>query len=190
MKNLILFLKIIIFATIVFIIILEAIIIVGGRNNYSDDANYIIVLGAKLHGDRPSKSLKYRMDIALDKMKQNPNTILIATGGQGDDETIPEAIAIKNYFLKNGIDGSRIMVEDKSTNTNENFKFARKLINKKGNIKVNVVSNKYHICRAKILAGRNGFEPYGLPAKTPKSVFLKSYLRESLALVKSFILDK
>ncbi|WP_101773092.1 YdcF family protein [Peptostreptococcus faecalis] len=179
----------ILFSLIVFIF-LESVIFFGGRDNHSKDSKYIIVLGAKLHGSRPSKSLLYRMETALEYMKRHPKTILIATGGQGSDETIPESKAISDYFIKNGIDKSRILTENKSTNTFENLKFARKLISQNGNIKVNIVSNRYHLFRAKLLASRNGFEPYSIPAKTPKSVILQSYLRESLALIKSYLLDR
>ncbi|MEG0250047.1 MAG: YdcF family protein [Peptostreptococcus sp.] len=171
-------------------LILEAIIIYGGRNNYNEDADYIMVLGAKLHGDRPSKSLKYRMEAALEYMQKDPELILIATGGQGHDESIPEGQAIKKYFISKGIDESRILVEDKSENTFENMKMSREMIEKDGRIKVNIVSNKYHIFRAKMLAQRNNFDPYGVPAKTPESVLIKSYLREALALVKSYIFDR
>lgn len=162
----------------------------SGKNEFSSDAEYIIVLGAKLHGKRPSRSLLYRMDKAVYYLKKEPKMKLIATGGQGSDEDISEGEAIRQYAVSKGISSDRIIVEDKSTNTYENFKFSRKLLNKHGKIKINVVSNRYHILRSKILASRNGFIPYGVPAKTPSSVVISSYLRESAALVKSFFFDK
>ncbi len=182
-------LKIISIALLSTIVILEGIILWGSRNNFSTEAKYIIVLGAKLHGSKPSKSLLYRMNTALVYMKRYPNMKLIATGGKGSDETIPEALAIKNYFLNKGIDSDRIIVEDKSKNTFENLKFSRGLIKEKGKVKVNIVTNRYHVLRAKILAKRNNFEAYGVPSKTPEKVIIKSYLRESLAIIKSFFLD-
>ena len=185
-----LILKSVVIAVLSIIIILEGIIFWGSRNNFSPDAEYIIVLGAKLHGSKPSKSLLYRMNTALDYMKQYPNMKLIATGGKGSDELIPEAIAIRNYFLKNGISSDRIIVEDKSENTFENMKFSRKLIKENGKVKVNIVTNRYHIIRAKMLAKRNDFIAFGVPSRTPKKVLIKSYLRESMALIKSFFLDK
>ena len=190
MNKLVFFIKTSFLIFISIIILLEAIIIYGSRNNYNSDSDYIMVLGAKLHGDRPSRSLKYRMDTALGYMQSNPNLILIATGGQGYDETIAEGQAIKKYFISKGINENRILVEDKSENTFENMKLSRKMIKKDGMIKINIVSNRYHILRSKMLASRNNFEAYGIPAKTPKSVLVKSYLREALALVKSSIFDR
>lgn len=172
------------------ILILESIIIYGSRNNYNKDADYIMVLGAKLHGDRPSKSLMYRMETALEYMKADEDLVLIASGGQGHDETIAEGDAIKNFFISKGITQNRIIVENQSKNTFENMKMSRDLIKKDGKIKINIVSNKYHIFRAKILARRNNFEAYGISAKTPRPVLLKSYLRESLAIIKSYIFDR
>ena len=182
--------KIIFLAFLTLIVILEGIILYGGRNNFCPKAGYIIVLGAKLHGDRPSKSLLNRMNAALGYMRQYPHMKLIATGGRGSDELIEEAAAIKKYFMENGIPESRIILEDKSENTFENLKFARELIPEKGTVKANIVTNNYHILRAKILAERNGFKAYGVPAKTPKKVLVKSYFREALALVKSYVFDR
>lgn len=184
------FLKYVILPTVLIIVLLELIILYGGRNNFNSDADYIVVLGAKLHGDKPSKSLVFRMDKAIYYLKKYPDMKLIATGGQGSDETIPEGVAIRNYCLKKGIESSRILVEKKSENTFENLKFSRNMINKNGPIKINIVSNNYHILRSKMLAKRCGFIPYGIPSKTPKTVLIKSYLRESLALVKSYIFDR
>lgn len=188
--KLLLIVKIVFLTFISIILILEGMIIYGSRNNFSPDAEYIMVLGAKLHGSKPSRSLLNRMNTALVYMKRYPNMKLIATGGQGSDELIPETLAIKNFFLEKGISPDRILLEDKSENTFENMKFARELIDKKGPVKVNIVSNNYHILRAKMLAERNNFQAYGVPAKTPKTVLLKSYFREALALVKSYFLDR
>lgn len=191
MKSKLIFIsKFILIAFLFIIFSLECIILYGGRNNFSPDAQYIVVLGAKLHGDRPSKSLMNRMTAALYYMKKYPTMKLIATGGRGDDELIEEAEAIKRFFIDHGISKERILVENKSENTFENLKFARELIHEKGPVKINIVTNNYHILRAKILAKRNGFIPYGVPAKTPPKVVVKSYFREALALIKSYIFDR
>lgn len=174
---------------ILFFIVTEIMIYFGGRSTYNSDAKYIIVLGAKLHGDRPSKSLKYRMDVALKIMNNNKNIKLIASGGKGEDEKIPEAHAIRDYFINNGISEDRIIVEDKSTNTFENLSFSLNLIPEKENVAINIVSNRYHLLRSKILAKRVSFVPYSVPARTPKTVLFKSYIREFVALYKSLLLD-
>ncbi|WP_331654104.1 hypothetical protein, partial [Peptostreptococcus russellii] len=55
--KLLLIVKIVFLTFISIILILEGMIIYGSRNNFSPDAEYIMVLGAKLHGSKPSRSL-------------------------------------------------------------------------------------------------------------------------------------
>jgi len=53
------------------------------------DADEMIILGAKLNGADLSLALKFRMDTALTYLKHNPNTQVIVSGGQGENEFIP-----------------------------------------------------------------------------------------------------
>ena len=55
-----------------------------------------------------------------------------------------------------------------------------------------IVSNGFHLTRAKMLAGRIGYENVSTLA-APSSLVpsrLKMYIREPLALVKSFVFDR
>lgn len=180
--------------TIIFLlsfIIIEGLIIIEGRKLEVPDVDYVIVLGARLYDDRPSPALVERLKVAKDYLIENQNVKVVVTGGQGKDETIPEAHAMKKYLVDNDIQGSRIIVEDKATSTYENMKFSKELIRKETfePVKVLVVTNKHHIFRAKILAERQGLEAYGLPAKIPPSILEKSYIREYFAVIKSTIFD-
>lgn len=162
-------------------------------HNYPDEpADYLIVLGARLYGDIPSPSLRNRLDIAVENLKEYPETKVVVSGGQGKDELIPEAEAMKKYLVDKGIKAERIIIEDKSTNTIENIRFSLEKINQEDpsdNRDLIVVTNKYHIFRAKFLAKRAGVEVRGLPAEIPPSVVVSSYVREYLAVLKSGIFD-
>lgn len=162
-------------------------------HNYPDSpADYLIVLGARLYGDIPSSSLKNRLDIAVDHLNQHPNTKAVVSGGQGEDEWISEAKAMKIYIVKQGIDSERILVESKSTNTLENIRFSLEKIEEhesSDGIDIIIVTNKYHIFRAKFIAKRVGLEVRGLPAEIPPTVIISSYFREYLAVLKSGIFD-
>jgi uncharacterized SAM-binding protein YcdF (DUF218 family) len=151
------------------------------------NADYIIVLGARVKGTVPSLALQFRIDHAADYLKKNPDTIVIASGGKGPGEDISEAESIKNELIDHGINESRILLEDKSTTTYENIGFSKKLIPKNAEIGL-VVTNDFHIFRAKMIANNEGLELSGLPAKTPIQALFKSYVREYLALTKFFIL--
>ena len=174
-------------------LIIEGLILINGRKQSEEEVNYLIVLGARLYGDIPSPALVERLKIAKSYLIENKDIKVIVSGGQGADELIPEAEAMKRYLIDNGIAENRIILEDKSTSTFENLKFSLDLINdtkSNGNPKILIATNKYHIFRSKFIAKRLGMDPYGLPAKIPPSIIIKSYIREYFAVIKSFVLDK
>jgi uncharacterized SAM-binding protein YcdF (DUF218 family) len=152
----------------------------------SENVDYIIILGARVKGTEPSLSLQYRIDAAADYLKRNTNTVAIASGGMGQGEDISEAEAIKRGLISQGIDKSRIILEDQSTDTVENLNFSKKMLpnNMKHGL---VVSNDFHIFRSKMIAKDQGLKLSGLPAKTPSVAIPKSYTREYLAVTKYFL---
>ena len=131
-----------------------------------ENADYIIVLGARVKGTVPSLALQFRIDQAAEYLKKNINTIVIASGGQGPGEDISEAESIKRELVAHGIDESRILLEDQSTDTYENIGFSKKFIPRDAR-KGLIVTNDFHIYRAKMIAKNEGLEISGLPAKTP-----------------------
>lgn len=185
---------IIIFSLFLFsFIIIEGLIIFEGRKTESKEVDYIIVLGARLYGEIPSPSLLQRLKVALMYLENNKDTKVIVSGGQGLDEDVPEAYAMKKYLLSKGIEKDRIIMEDKSTNTFENLRFSLdkiREIDNRENIEVFIATNKYHIFRSKFLAKRLGMKPYGLPAKIPPTTKIYAYIREYFGVIKSFFYDK
>ncbi|WP_411256509.1 YdcF family protein [Neobacillus niacini] len=150
------------------------------------DADYLIILGARVKGEIPSLSLQYRIDAAADYMKNNKETIAIASGGQGPGEDISEAEAIKAGLLAHGISSNRIILEDRSTDTVENIRFSKKLI--PDHLETGLaVTNDFHLYRAKLIAKDQGLNLQGLPAETPLVAIPKSYLREYLAITKYYL---
>jgi uncharacterized SAM-binding protein YcdF (DUF218 family) len=149
-------------------------------------ADYIIILGARVKGEIPSLALQYRIDAAANYMKKNKETIAIASGGQGPGEDITEAEAIKKGLLVHGISSNRIILEDKSTDTVENIRFSKKLIPDLLETGL-LVTNDYHLYRAKSIAKDQGLNLQGIPAETPTIAIPKSYLREYLAITKYYL---
>ncbi|MEH7438276.1 YdcF family protein [Neobacillus drentensis] len=149
-------------------------------------ADYIIVLGARVKGTVPSLAFASRIKAAASYLKENENTIAIASGGKGPGEDISEAECIKRELIKLGISEPRILLEDRSTDTYENIKYSMKLIPKNAQSGL-VVTNTFHIYRAVSIARDQGLEVEGLPAKTPVQAFVKSYTREYLAITKFYL---
>lgn len=150
-----------------------------------NNISHLIVLGAQVKGKKMSLSLANRAKAALDYLEKHPETNVIVTGGQGEGEDISEAEALKRYFLENGIKESRILIEDRSTTTIENIRFAKELYKIDEAI---IVSNDFHLYRALKIAKKEGINGYPLAAETPNIAKPKMYVREYAALLKFYLL--
>ncbi len=176
----------IIFGLSLFIFLLvEALIIYTGNRAYKEASyDYIIVLGAKVNGDKPCLALKYRLDAALDYLKNNDDVNVIVSGGKGIDESYPESQVMKDYLIKNGIAAERIIEESKSTTTNENFSFSHEIT---GDANILVATNDFHMFRALGIAKRHGYNAEPLNAETPNIIKIQMHLREFPATILSYL---
>lgn len=86
----------------IFLVILSLII---SKMNVTPVKNldYIIVLGAQVKESGPSVVLRYRLDRAVSYLKENDNTLVIVSGGQGANEKATEASVMKEYLVNNAM---------------------------------------------------------------------------------------
>ncbi|MGI6622688.1 MAG: ElyC/SanA/YdcF family protein [Acetivibrionales bacterium] len=183
-----------IFCLLIFITI-EALIITDPYTHGTDEAgevDTVIVLGCGIWPDgRPTLALAMRLDKAIEYYRENPHVKIVVSGGQGPNEPYPEAVAMRDYLIKRGIPEEKIINEENSTSTRENFEFSRKVMNIPDDKieKIIFVTSDFHIFRARILARRFGFDAYAIAAPTPRVILLNSYLREFFAFIKSMLVD-
>lgn len=166
----------------------------GKRSNIDDISKIdtVIVLGAGLWGDQVSPQLELRLITAYELLKANPDIIAVTSGGQGPDELVTEAKAMKDYLVNLGIDENRIIEEDMSTSTYENLKFSFDVLNK-NNIEYNnpaIVTTNFHIYRAKMLSKRLGVNAEGLAAPNIRRIIVKNNIREVFALIKDYLFSR
>jgi uncharacterized SAM-binding protein YcdF (DUF218 family) len=129
------------------------------------DETTVIILGCKVNGTQPSYALWNRTDNAVKYLEEHPDAVAILSGGQGRDEGISEAAAMQGIFEEAGIDKSRYFIEDKSTSTDENMAYSKRIIEENGLSKRVVIStHDYHQKRAAMIAKKNGLDPVSLPA--------------------------
>lgn len=162
-----------------------------GQTPIADGSNeYLIILGAKVKPNgTPSLSLQNRLEVAIEYLKQYEHVQVIVSGGQGDDEPTTEASVMADYLKEAGINSLRIHLEEKSTSTYENLLYSKALLPENVN-EITIISNDFHLTRAKYLAKVIGLEADVLPAPTPNSVKSESLIRERLALLKTYIMGK
>ena len=140
-------------------------------------ADYIIVLGAGVIGTRVTPLLAARIDKGIELLHDNPDAVLILSGGQGPGEDIAEGEAMARYAEQKGVDLGKIIVEGKSTSTEENLLFSRELMDR-DRPRVIVVTTAYHVFRALLLAKQQGLKCVGFGAKTKWYFTLNALIRE------------
>lgn len=147
----------------------------------------IVVLGCAVHGERPSAVLEYRLQAAYEYHLQQPAALLVVCGGQGAGEDISEAEAMRRWLTAKGVPEAQILCEDQSTSTEENFAFAKTLLEQRGvkaDSPVVYVTNGFHCYRAGKYAAAAGFtQAAALPAAISWTQVLPCYLREVFAVV-------
>jgi uncharacterized SAM-binding protein YcdF (DUF218 family) len=173
---------------LIFLFVESSIIANGFKTNIDKKSDYIIVLGARVKGYDLSLALKYRLDKAYEYLTNNKGTKAILSGGKGKGENISEAEAMSRYLFTRGISKDRLILEDKSTNTDENIINSFKIINKYNkDANVIVVTSRFHILRSKMIAKDNGKSIEGIGVKTKAYLVPSYYLREFFAVVLEFI---
>ncbi|WP_050614923.1 YdcF family protein [Bacillus testis] len=160
----------------------------AGKDKVPEHLDYVIILGTKVNGETPSLALRERIQTAAHYLRDNPSTIAIASGGQGPNEGISEAQAIKTALIEEGIEENRIRMESKSTTTKENIAYSKKLIPDIEQKSGAIVTNQFHLYRALLIANDHHLDSYGIAAKTPAAVKVKLYIREYLATTKYYLL--
>lgn len=168
---------------------IEGLILHGTKDKPGDDARVLIVLGAGIRGTQPSATLQSRLDAALEYLNAHPGCVAVVSGGQGRDEQVSEASVMAAYLKRRGVAGERILLEDRSRNTQENLAFSRAVLAENGlSGPVTVVSSDFHLFRVRRLAARAGFTDIGtLGAPLPFAWLIPgTYVREFGSVVLMF----
>lgn len=116
-----------------------------------------VVLGAEVKPWGASALLQQRIDAAERYLKAHPKAAAVLTGGQGKTEPMSEAQCMYENLVKQGISPSRLLIEEKATNTKENIEYSYKIIKDKNlNKDMAIVTDSYHQFRAWIIAEKQG----------------------------------
>ena len=165
--------------------------IYGRNDNATLEEKTVIVLGCGIRGERVSVGLAKRLDKAYSYHLQNPDAMIIVSGGQGPQEDISEALAMKRYLVLKGIPEEKIIMEDKSTSTITNFKYSHEIMKEKGlsSDSVVFVTNGYHVYRAASYAKAEGLSVTHLGTGIIWYTIPMNYMREMLAVLKMWVFD-
>ena len=149
------------------------------------DFDYVIIHGAGLlEGERVSRLLADRLDKAIEVYRKDPTPPkLIPSGGQGADESLSEAEAMKNYLIAHGIPASDIIVEDTSTTTFENLQNSKRILDGiEGRKYTALVTSNYHVYRALRYCSKIGLNCTGIGSHVAFYYWPSALIREFIAI--------
>ena len=172
---------------VVCFLLIEGCVISGFFQQGEEKLDYIIVLGAQVYEHGPSLVLQYRLDEAIEYLKDNSDTVCIVSGGKGYNEPFAEAVGMADYLKKNGVAEDRIILETKSSTTGQNILYSMKLMEEDAS--VGIVTNNFHMFRALQIAKKQGLKNVcGIAAKSTPLYLPNNMLREFFAMIKFFVL--
>lgn len=136
---------------------------VAGRDQ-SHVAEAIVVLGAAQYNGRPSKVFKARLDHALQLYQDGYSRTIITTGSYGGDPNFSEAQVGTQYLAERGVDEADIITEQASVTTHDSIRAISDIVKSKQWKTVLVVSDGFHLYRAKEMFADEGIKAYTSPA--------------------------
>lgn len=150
------------------------------------NCDFVLILGAGLlEGRRVSPLLAGRLDKGIRAYEMSGRKAkMIVSGGQGNDETIPEAQAMKEYLLRHSIPEQDILSEDRSKNTMENMRYSKRIMDERmKSYSCIFVTSDYHVFRAATYARRIGLKAEGVGCRTAFYYWPNAFIREYIALI-------
>lgn len=184
------------------------------ENSHKKDYDYIIVFGAGI-SEGKNTIMNSRLDTAIEYAKKYGRCKFVLTGARGEKEPIEEAIYMRNYMASSGISDSRLIIDTKSVNTNQNIFNSLTLIrndvmkrNRRENIitrpfknvedrfdldflNIGFMSSDFHLTRINMMAKKYGiYRPYNISCTTQMLYKPYLYIREDLSLIKALVLDE
>ena len=162
----------------------------AARNSPAPDKDFIVILGCWFRKDGSLPPLlKDRVDKALafwrrQKEATGREACFIPSGGQGPDESMPEAEAMRQYLLSQDVPARLIRPEAASKNTFENMSFSKEIIREKDpEARVVFSTTSYHVFRSGIWANLAGLSAEGIGSKTKWWYWPNAFMRETAGLL-------
>ena len=131
-------------------------------------ADVILVLGGGLQRNgAPGFALTRRSAWAAGLWRDGAAPMVLCSGGVGIDRPRSEAEGCRDVLIANGVPESAIVLEMNSKSTEENAAFSRPILEANGWTRVILVSDGYHLLRARWIFAHEGITIWQSPAPPP-----------------------
>lgn len=141
------------------------------------ESDVAIVLGAATYDGEVSPVFRERINHAVELYKNGTVKVIIMTGGIGEGNSISDALAGKNYAVSKGVKEEHILIEEKSTITQENLIYSKEIMDNNGYETALLVSDPLHMKRAMLLAENSGIDCNSSPTTTSRYISVKSKIK-------------
>lgn len=150
-------------------------------------SDVILVLGAQVKPDGlPSVALERRLTLALDRYQANPQ-VIICCGGRAGTEPRAEGDVMRDWLIQRGAAEGDVIAETASTNTRENLRYARAIMEQLHLSQALVVTSDYHVARALALCRQENVNATGAGSPSKPEYFIKNHIREGLSWIKFWL---
>lgn len=155
-------------------------------NDFSEfaDADCILILGAKIWGDKPSPMLNDRIQVGINLYLDGVAPKIIMSGDHGRKD-YDEVNVMKKFAIDKGVPSEDIFMDHAGFSTYDSIYRAKAIFQSK---KIIIVTQEYHLSRALYIANKLGLEAIGVPSD-PRKYSGQAYreIREILARDKDFV---
>jgi len=135
-----------------------------GQRERAVPSDVVVVLGARvLPGGQPSPALRARIEKAVELYHQGLAPRLLFSGGVGVNPP-SEARVMRDLAVRLGVPAEACLLEEQSHSTEQNARFSADVLRSLGAKRVVVVSDPYHLLRARQYFRLQGFEVATSPA--------------------------
>lgn len=156
-----------------------------GEQDSAEPSDIIIVLGSGLREDgRPGPALLRRSRHGAALWHEGFAPLILCTGGQSEYYPRTEAAACREILLTAGLPDEAILLKERSRSTEENAIYSKQLLDELGLSQVVLVSDSFHMLRARWLFQKQGIEPYASPVPADRLRDMRVY---PAAIIREFV---
>lgn len=159
-------LSLVFFLVILTVVITAVGIVEYGKSDEKTHCDAAIILGASTTDGTVSPVYRERLRHGIWLFENGYVDCLILTGGVGEGNTVSDASAAKQYAIEQGVPEQAILIEERSTITEENLEYAKAIMDAHFMDTAILVSDPLHMKRAMLMAKDYGITAYSSPTPT------------------------
>ena len=176
MKKLLKWTSLLLAAVTIYSLLCAVSIVRYARRDEAAPADCIIVLGAGTNGKTPNAVFRERLNHAVALYQEGYSDIILLTGGYSPGNEHSDAWIAGQYLMELGIPKAAILLEEKSTITQENLQFAKEIMDSQEYSTAIIVSDPLHMKRSMRMTKDYEIEAYSSPTPTTRYQTWKSKL--------------